>query len=74
MRDAAPAAAAGTNSAATTLTLSASDAGSGLVDMRLSDDGVNYGLWVPFTTFALIYLGLSVAVIVVMRRFVRTTL
>jgi cytochrome bd ubiquinol oxidase subunit I len=28
-------------------------------------------LWVPFTTFALIYLGLSVAVVVVMRRFVR---
>jgi hypothetical protein len=28
-------------------------------------------LYVPFTTFAIIYVGLSVAVIVVMRRFLR---
>jgi cytochrome bd ubiquinol oxidase subunit I len=32
------------------------------------------GLWLPFATFAIIYAGLAVAVVVVMRRFVRTTL
>ena len=43
--------------------------------LRTADTVTPMGnLWVPFTSFALIYLGLSVAVVVVMRRFVRTTL
>jgi len=37
-----------TSSPAVTLTLSASDAGSGVAQMRFSDDGVTFGNWVSY--------------------------